>query len=145
MKFAAGFAIVGLIISTSFGFVGGNRLLPLIMTSVVCTILSGGVGVGVYKTLELRVPEMLEIFRLEDGYLAEEGDALDLSDEGYSDDQLEEAALGGVSAAGEDSPVPSETKAFGDHIIVENIPIKNEPRLMAAAIKTLLARDEGKA
>lgn len=32
---------------------------------------------------------------------------------------------------------------FGDHIIVENIAIKNEPKLMAEAIRTMLAKDDG--
>jgi hypothetical protein len=31
---------------------------------------------------------------------------------------------------------------FGDHIMIDNIPIKNEPKLMAEAIRTIMAQDD---
>lgn len=43
-----------------------------------------------------------------------------------------------VSAASK----PQKSGNFGDHIMVENIAIKNEPKLMAEAIRTMLARDD---
>ena len=139
LKFAGIFAVLGLVISVAFGVLGGNRLGSLIVTAVVCTVLSGGLGVGTYKILEQRVPEVFDFF----GGGGDEAVELD-DDEGYeaaSGEDGEEGEFAGVAAA----EAPDDSKAFGDQIIVDKIKIKNEPRLMAQAIKTLLARDSDKA
>ncbi|GIX42120.1 MAG: hypothetical protein KatS3mg129_1853 [Leptospiraceae bacterium] len=43
----------------------------------------------------------------------------------------------------EDTTIKEEKpKQFGDHILVDKIAIKNEPKLMAEAIRTMLSKDE---
>ena len=137
IKFVAAFALVGLVISTVFGIVGGNRFAPLIVTSLVCTLLSAALGGGAYKILEQRVPEFLELFQ---------------SAAGFADDEFDDAEYGegdgGEYAGGEGGEMDGDgadgagDQVFGDHIIVNKIKIKNEPKLLAEAIRTMMARDE---
>lgn len=138
IKFVAVFAVLGLVISTVFGILGGNRLAPLIVTSLVCTLLSAAVGGGAYKILEQRVPEFLEFFQPTAGYADDEyGDAE------YGEGEEGEYA-GGEGAEGMDGDDEggADGGVFGDHIIVNKIKIKNEPKLLAEAIRTMMARDE---
>ena len=143
LKFAAVFAVVGLLISVVFGFVGGNRFGSILITSVVCTILAGGLGVGVYKILEERVPEFLDLFRSDVAYESDgDYDSSNVSAGMDADDDVTD--LTQSFDAEQTQAAGDNTKTFGDHIIVGDIQLKNEPKLMAAAIKTLLARDDDK-
>ena len=143
IKFAGAFAAVGLMISLAFGFLGGNRWTAVVTTALLCTVLSGGLGVGVLKALEVRVPEFLRLF---EGTVAldEENapDAADFAADAGEDAFGEGAQAGVAEPTGAGRAGPGETKHFGDHILVNKVKIKNEPKLMAAAIKTMLARDE---
>lgn len=161
LKFAAAFGILGLVVSLLFGFIGGNRPTAVIITAVICAVLGGGLGVGVYKVLEARVPEILTAFEsgaasdasvsLRDAEraraaLEDEGDTTalrDADDYGSGQERM---------AEDEEAPVARETaatgatgadgvKSYGDHIIVNKVKIKNEPKLMAAAIRTMLTKE----
>ena len=141
IKFIASFAATGLLISLCAGFLAGNRLVSILVTGLVCLVLSAALGAGVYKVLEIRVPEFLEIF---------ESSGLSAAMSSLSEDGAEESSLPVESSSGDFSGFESgsmdgegaENQAFGDHILVDNIKIKNEPKLMAEAIRTLLAKDE---
>lgn len=138
MKFIGIFAVIGMILSVTFGIVGGNRIFSLILTAVLCSAMSGGLGAGTYKVLEQRVPEFLEMFQ--PAY--EEGD-LELGDEGgYEGDDLDAEGYGARDGDDSVNEAAADTKQFGDHIIVDKIKIKNEPKLIAEAIKTMLAKDD---
>lgn len=138
IKFVAAFAVVGLVISTVFGILGGNRVAPLIVTSLVCTLLSAAVGGGAYKILEQRVPEFLEMLQPAAGYAEGEFD-----DAEYGEGEGGDIAGGeGAGGADGDDDGGADTQVFGDHLIVNKIKIKNEPKLLAEAIRTMMARDE---
>lgn len=139
IKFAGVFAVLGLIISLTFGFLAGNGWTAVLLTGFVCTALSGGLGVGVLKVLEIRVPEFLRLF--EGGMVLDEENAPDLADFENEGQPLGEGELGGVDDEVA-TPKGAESKQFGDHILVNKVKIKNEPKLMAEAIKTMLARDD---
>lgn len=140
IKFVGVFAVIGLILSVSFGIIGGNRIFSLILTAVLCSILSGALGAGTYKVLEQRVPEFLEIFMPHGGL---GGDDLELGDEsGYDEGDLDAEGYASSEADESVAAAAADTKQFGDHIIVDKIKIKNEPKLIAEAIKTMLAKDE---
>lgn len=138
-KFAVIFAVLGLLVSVAFGILGGNRFSPLVVTAIICSILAGASGVGAYKVLESRVPEVFELFAppqvaegADDELALSDGEA-DAGDGMLIGDDVEAPA----HAVGEDAG-----KRFGDHLIVDKIKIKNEPKLMAEAIKTMLAKDK---
>jgi hypothetical protein len=98
------------------------------------------VGAAVYKVLEQRVPEFLEIFQ--GGGYAGSGEDLELGDDGdfEAGEDLEDGYVAGDAA--DTVAAPGESKQFGDHIIVDKIKIKNEPKLISEAIRTMLARDD---
>ena len=135
--FSAVFAAIGFVISLSVGLIVQNEILYVIWVAVICLILSGALGIGVYKVLELKVPEFLSILKGEAIYAAEGDMDPDLSEESL-------ASTPGRSD-GEDGDIlegdPDKAKVFGDHIIVNKVKIKNEPKLIAQAIQTMLAKD----
>ncbi len=161
IKFAAGFGILGLVVSLLFGFIGGNRPTAVVITAVICAVLGGGLGAGVYKVLEARVPEILSAFESGAGSEATaslrdaERARAALEDEGDSGGLRESDEYGaGQERAGDDDegPVAREvaatgatsadgSKSYGDHIIINKVKIKNEPKLMAAAIRTMLTKE----
>lgn len=147
-KFILIFATLGLIISLSVGFAVGNRLTHVLVTGLICTLLSGALGFGVYKVLELRIPEFFDFF----GARAR-GDQYADVDSGVPVEMPGESAAGFES--GFDEPITTdesirgvgegaegETQVFGDHILVNKVKIKNEPKLIAQAIQTMMAKDE---
>lgn len=156
IKFAAGFAIAGLIISLAFGFIGGNRPTNIIVTALVCTLLSAAIGAGVCKFLEQRVPELFAILdsqtpmrseTLTESYQDDQMDSISVPDgEVTADDTIPSAGghatTGTVAAPAANASSSGNPTVFGDHVVVNKVKIKNEPKLMAAAIRTLLAKDD---
>jgi len=148
--FVIGFAILGALISTVCGFLVGNRFTYILFVSGISTFAFGGLGFGVYAVLEKKVPEFLEFL----GEISFGGFSFSREhseyDESYSDGMNAESSLSGeelgVQSVAE-SPhdiLQAQIKSgkFGDHIMVDKIAIKNEPKLMAEAIRTMLAKDD---
>jgi len=144
------FAILGALISTVCGILVGNRFTYILMVSGVSTLAFGGLGFGVYSVLEKKVPEFLEFLgEISFGGMSfsrshhDDGDfESDMHSEGgMTSDEL------GVQPVGEESEFAAmqakiKSGKFGDHIMVDKIAIKNEPKLMAEAIRTMLAKDD---
>lgn len=155
LKFAAGFGVTALIISLAFGFAGGNHPVNAVITAIVCGLVGAGIGAGVYRFLQMRVPEILDAFSkgpettsappedYEPLEPAQDFSGAPLQDGASVDDApiaslgAATAGIGPVATGGGQAPA-----AYGDHILVNKVKIKNEPKLMAAAIRTLLAKDE---
>ncbi|TGK05428.1 hypothetical protein EHQ53_17500 [Leptospira langatensis] len=146
------FSFLGLVISLVCGIMVGNYFGHIALVTFLSTVGMAGFGFGVYSVLEMKVPEFLELLRNFGGsYSAGEGEDLeggarssygDHSDMETSSSHYETSSGPDemrVAAAG----IPrKKADKFGDHIIVENIAIKNEPKLMAEAIRTMLAKDD---
>ena len=136
--FSVIFACIGLVISISVGIVVQNDLIYVLWIGFVCMILSAALGFSVYKILEIKVPEFLAILR-GDGFSGDEselGDFSEMSSRGADDsDSLQSGETGDISVD------TDSAKVFGDHIIVNKVKIKNEPKLIAQAIQTMLSRD----
>lgn len=140
-KFAVIFAVLGLLVSVAFGILGGNRFSPLVVTAIICSILAGASGVGAYKVLESRVPEVFELFAPPQS-VGSSDDDLSLSDGDADADASDGMLIGDDVDAPTHAAAEDAGKRFGDHLIVDKIKIKNEPKLMAEAIKTMLAKDK---
>lgn len=145
LKFVIGFAIVGLLVSFPIGLLVGNHISYVIIVSFISTVLSAGLGFGVVKVLELRVPEFFQYFGegngqeyYEDGNYEGSGDEMNASSSSGDYD-----VAGAMSGEDENIASNSDMKEFGDHILVNKVKIKNEPKLMAEAIRTMLAKDDG--
>ncbi|TGK09868.1 hypothetical protein EHO60_10885 [Leptospira fletcheri] len=153
--FLAFFAILGLLISSVCGFLAGNYVTHVLFITLLSTIGMAGFGFGVYTILEMKVPEFLDFLRnLTGSYSSSheetggEGGANNLYGERLDGDMssvnFESAGGGDEGRAAAVAGIPRrKTEKFGDHIMVENIAIKNEPKLMAEAIRTMLAKDDG--
>lgn len=156
LKFAGAFAIAGLIISLAFGFIGGNRPTNIFVTALVCTLVSAAIGAGVCKFLEQRVPELLSILDTQtpmrsdvsQAYADDSVDPISLPDnEVTADDTVPTTVTGHTTTGTVATPAGAASSGgnsgtFGDHIVVNKVKIKNEPKLIAAAIRTLLAKDD---
>ncbi|MGJ4746589.1 hypothetical protein ACQV5M_09555 [Leptospira sp. SA-E8] len=147
------FSFLGLIISLVCGIMVGNYIGHILFITFLSTVGMAVFGFGVYSVLASKVPEFLELLNNFTGaYTRGEEDGL----EGGGRGSYSEHADMDTSTAHFDSPsnadeiraaasgIPrKKADKFGDHIIVENIAIKNEPKLMAEAIRTMLAKDDG--
>lgn len=141
VKFIAAFAILGAIVSVSFGVIAGNGLTHVVLVAFFCTAISAALGGGVYRVLKQRVPELFEFFEQGASSEAEldsigesvsDGDGTMLQSEG-------EEALSAVGNTGSEGA--DKGQFFGDHILVNKVKIKNEPKLIAQAVRTMLAKD----
>ncbi len=149
--FVIGFALLGAIISTVCGFLVGNRITYILFVSGISTLSFGGLGIGVYTVLEKKVPEFLEFL----GEISFGGMSFSRGSDEYDDSHSDGmSADGGMTAESLGVQTDAEPTAhdimqakiksgkFGDHIMVDKIAIKNEPKLMAEAIRTMLAKDD---
>ncbi len=151
--FIAVFAVIALIVSPICGFLAGNQVGHIILVSILSTLAFAVFGFGVHAILEMKVPEFLDFL----SNLTGEFSSSSSGDEGSGGsgfrDYSSQAGDSEFATASADGPSSSEVFAsatpkrqkngnFGDHIMVENIAIKNEPKLMAEAIRTMLAKDD---
>ncbi|MCC5813798.1 MAG: hypothetical protein JJT78_03515 [Leptospira sp.] len=150
--FISVFTILGLLISLTAGFMVGNRVTYIVFISMISSLSFAILGFGIHKVLEMKVPEFLS-------YLAE---LAGIMHESRSHDEMDE--MGEGSRFGENANIDGEMDGasdsmgemgpsfqtgdakksgkFGDHIMVDKIPIKNEPKLMAEAIRTMMSKDD---
>lgn len=155
VKFIGAFATIGAVLSLLAGFLGGNRWSSVLIGASICIFLSALLGAGTYKILELKVPEFFELFSQEsyayddlsdsDEYEAEPlepitgfGDHEDISLSGVSDAPISLEGTRGVAPV---DVIPNSGK-FGDHLLVQKVKIKNEPKLMARAVREMLLREQ---
>ena len=149
--FVLGFAILGAIISSTCGFLVGNRLGYIFLVSLISTFAFGGLGFGVFSVLEKKVPEFLEFlstFSIGGFGGGSHSDDFDQEHGGMESSRSEPVGSDdyGVQQAGDNALdaklAMAKSGKFGDHIIVDKIAIKNEPKLMAEAIRTMMAKDD---
>jgi hypothetical protein len=146
-KIIISFFIIGLILSLVCGFVVGNRMLHILSIASICAICYALVGFGSYTILEQKVPEFIEFIN---DFDMRSGGSMDYEDEdeylGDVEDEEEYARTSSTTTSSSDAlPRVSDHKEngkFGDHILIDNIPIKNEPKLMAEAVRTFMAMDD---
>jgi hypothetical protein len=127
----------------------GNKPDYVIPLSMISTLIFGALGFGVHQVLKTRVPEFFEIFH---GLESSSEMGSDISDSFGSDESssfgADSSSYSGVGFSGGDSASQSSgpkprNGVFGDHIIIDKIAIKNEPKLMADAIRHLMSQDSG--
>lgn len=149
--FVLGFAILGAIISSVCGFLVGNRIGYIFFVSLISTFAFGGLGFGIFSVLQKKVPEFLEFLSTfsiggfggeghvddfdHDNAGMEPSSAMGTSSDDYGTQPIGDAAMDAKLAM-------AKSGKFGDHIIVDKIAIKNEPKLMAEAIRTMMAKDD---
>ena len=154
-KFVYVFAGLGFVVSFLFGLMGGIRFSSVLFTSIISTFISGGLGAGIHQILEQKIPESLKLFEisLTAPKAGDEGPGLPTKDEKLNVAEDDVFALGTEALSSSASiaeekenrlaPAHSEAKGnYGTHIMVDKIKIRNEPKLLVDAIRTMIARDD---
>jgi hypothetical protein len=154
INFGVFFGIIGLLISLIFSLFSKNPIFVILTNIFVSTIVSVIIGIVVFFILKQKVPEILEVFEGDSSSLRSYKEQEEESFEGeydYSSDTLETSESLNLASSDDTTdeiqPIKidtsgEKTKHFGDHIVVDKITIKNEPKLMAEAIRTMLSKDE---
>lgn len=107
-------------------------------------------GFGIHAVLETKVPEFLDFLSNIGGEYIPPTQATDSENvvrgrdytSNTSDTDFAEGSSSNSEVFASATSKRQKDGNFGDHIMVENIAIKNEPKLMAEAIRTMLARDD---
>ncbi|MDX1959108.1 MAG: hypothetical protein SFU98_11085 [Leptospiraceae bacterium] len=150
LKFLVGFFLFGFILSMLCGIVAGNKITYILIVSLISAASFAAFGFGVFTFLERKVPEVIDFMEgVEMGYESG-GDSEFYSEKsGYdSSNQFTTAESSGASSLGTSSFASSteskrpQVKAEAGFLVVDNITIKNEPKLMAEAVRTMFAKDE---
>jgi hypothetical protein len=154
INFGVFFGIIGLLISLIFSLFSKNPVFVILTNIFVSTIVSVIIGIVVFFILKQKVPEILEVFEGDSSSFRSYKEQEEESFEGeydYSSDTLETSESLNLASSDDTTdevqPIKidtsgEKTKHFGDHIVVDKITIKNEPKLMAEAIRTMLSKDE---
>ena len=153
IRFSIFCASLGLIVSFVACLLGGAGFPALLYRPFLYAFLMIMVAAASYYFLKMTFPGIIKaIESLNDtaadfddlyGLESDEDDlALDLDDS--SDDQVSTGSLVDTSDLHSitNSPGARQAKAKAGEILVKGVPIKNEPKLMAKAIKHLLDKDE---
>lgn len=152
IRVAGAFAVIGFIISLFSGIMVGNRITHILTVTLISTVLFGALGYGLYAFLQKQVPQFIDFLQelemnsgIYDYETGSEKETIDSFSNTVSTGSKSGSSYSSSSGGsdGYDMPrTPPKNGKFGDHIIVDNIEIKNEPKLMAEAIRTMIARDE---
>jgi len=158
IKIVIAFFVIGIGLSFPGGIIAGNSIYNVITYSIISSTVLAGLVFGLLNFLETKVPEFTDFLNnVSTGNFSEssEGEeAGSLSEHKQGDSKTEthhtefqaSEPSGEKSTLGEPVMPPKNEKPkngkFGDHIMIDNIPIKNEPKLMAEAIRTIMAQDD---
>ena len=160
-KILIAFFVIGIGITLPGGILSGNPIISVLTYSLISSLILVGLVFGLLTFLESKVPEFIELLN-SPGFESsgEDSQTRESSDSSTSEESSFEAADSGLAPGSSDikstlsstsNPAGSEKEVknekprngkFGDHIMVDNIPIKNEPKLMAEAIRTIMAQDD---
>jgi hypothetical protein len=159
-KIVIAFFVIGIGLSLPGGIIAGNSILDVITYSIISSIILAGLVFGLLTFLETKVPEFTDFLNnvstgnFPDGENLEEGSEKstdtqsgEVGNSQSSTESTSESFSSEKSSLGEAPPPPPKNEKpkngkFGDHIMIDNIPIKNEPKLMAEAIRTIMAQDD---
>jgi hypothetical protein len=153
-KIIIGFSLFGFFISLMGGIIAGNKPLHIALLSLISTGIFGALVFGLFAFLDQKVPEFMDFINnlgnseYEPQESAQETKMNEDNSNQASFDAGDSNSIGSSDSM-EDAetikPSPSKGKdtKFGDHIMVDNIALKNEPKLMAEAIRTIMAQDDG--
>lgn len=160
IKIVIAFFVIGIGLSLPGGIIAGNSILNVITYSIISSLILAGLVFGLLTFLETKVPEFTDFLNNVSTGNFPEAENLEGGSEKSTDtqsgefgstqsssDSSSESFSSNKSSLGDSPPPPPKNEKpkngkFGDHIMIDNIPIKNEPKLMAEAIRTIMAQDD---
>lgn len=154
IRFSVIMALAAFILSILIGFLVGNYIINILLKAVAFSLLFAALTYGVLDFLEKKVPEFFQIFSGLGSASALKSDESESAAEYSAGNEKESMSEEGVAAPdlGQEADLTkSELQDaglskkglgnLGSHIMVKDKKIINEPKLMAEAIKTMMARD----
>ena len=144
VKFSLFLALFAFIISIIIGFIIDNTIINLLWKAIVFGILFFALGFGSWHFLEKRVPELFEMFLSGSNEIPGENGLENLNDSGEfvsTEGNHGETAHESQDTVDISSNPKSGSNQLGDHILVRDKMIENEPKLLAEAIRTMMDRD----
>ena len=171
-KFIIVFGVLGFFISFLIGLISGGTVLLVLRTAFFSGFVSVGMGFAIYHIFSQKVPELFSFWNDRDanpihkvGLGKEKEDPADTSlpliedsledDEVYSKQEFPKEKDSLDSIASEDtSEITKEStnllghknssrkKSFGSHKAKDMIEVKNEPKVLAEAVRTMMNADE---
>ena len=144
-------AALGMVVSLFSCLLGGAGFPAVLYRPFLYAVLMGLIGAIVFYFIHFTAPEVINEFKGNDAELDDfEGgddgldDSLAFEDDSDSGDysEVDTSVDGNVLSSGSNTGGKPQRKARPGEIMVEGVPIKNEPKVMAEAIKHLLEQDE---
>ncbi len=136
------------------GIIGGVDFFTLLVRGILFGILGGILGGGGVFLIEKFVPALKESKEEKEEFLEE----MEKEEESFAEELIEETPIGEEEEIKEEKKEESyqevlESSSFsppkkrgvsvkGEEIIVEGVPLKNDPELMAKAIRHLLMEEK---
>lgn len=152
IKFGIFFFLLGLTISAIFGAIVGNKIPYIVVVALISGVGLAIVSIVIYKVLETKVPEFVDFLEnFSYSTVAEEDTTeTEASNAGVSASENIEDYVARQNAAQshneattlKSTDTKQKEKSSPGVLTIDNITIKNEPKLMAEAIRTMLATDE---
>ena len=157
LKFICCFSGLAIFISLFSALIGGLSFFDIIYTTFFSTIVASILGAGVYQILDKNVPEAIQFLenitqnlpykhehtvdKAEDAITNKEKTSEDIRDPLINSLETPDDISEDISSTPSSSS-KEELGEYGTHILVDKYKIKNEPKLMAEAVRTMVARDE---
>jgi hypothetical protein len=121
----------------------------IFLVASIGALIFGGLGFGVYTVFEKKVPEFLDFLAELGGgigFRRSSGDSYSGAGDYSSDSEIKltksDESMSSDFGGGDIPHAKTKDGKFGDHIVINNIAIKNEPKIMAEAIRTIMSQDE---
>ena len=152
-------AVLGFIVSLISSIIGGIDWISIIIRPIISALIMAGIGFSIFYSFKEKIIEVEhEIFddpieHTTEGDSTEEqtinNNEQNIDENTIENQNIDTSHISDTSSSqnmGTGSSYIPKTKNKNyqkdGHLVVEGVPIKNEPNLMAEAIKHLLAKDE---
>lgn len=160
IKIVIAFFVIGMGLSLIGGVIAGNPFSAILVFSLLSSLVLAALVFGLLTFLEAKVPEFSDFLnQIQSGEYSEMGEDESARPASNSMSNSESSPMQSDFSTPDSTPLESKPSPleggaaepknekpkngkFGDHIIIDNIPIKNEPKLMAEAIRTIMAQDD---
>lgn len=145
-------AVMALLVSLIIGIIIGNEFVNLLLKALFFGVLFFSLSFGSLEFIKRKVPELYALLDSGDQVYAGEGaaemgpgegepDSASETDSAAEDFKGQEGREFVDSNISEPVVAPSKLTELGSHILIRDKKIINEPKLMAEAIKTMMAKD----
>ncbi|MCB1202030.1 MAG: hypothetical protein KDK41_15375 [Leptospiraceae bacterium] len=152
IKLATALAVVGAIVALLASLFAGANWVAWLYRPVLAAVFMGILGFAIHFILKSTAPEIVEVFS-ENPPVQEEGSTTDNAEtENTEETNLSESEFKDTSYDDSDAMLRSSSQTprrankdvvAGDgEIVVEGVKLKNEPKVMAEAIKHLMDQDD---